>query len=92
MHVRLLGTAAGGGSPQWNRGCHNCHGVRTVTVPARPRTQSSVAVSADGRAWFLLNASPDLRSQVEAFPPLWPQAGERGSGIRGVLHEASGQG
>ena len=87
MRVRLLGTAAGGGFPQWNCGCRNCRGVRAGTLRAEPRTQSCVAVSADGRRWFLVNASPDVRAQVESFPPLWPAegAGVRGSGIEGVL-------
>jgi pyrroloquinoline quinone biosynthesis protein B len=60
--------------------------VRNATRPARPRTQSCAAVSADGRRWFLINASPDLRVQIEAFAPLRPAEGvRRGSGIEGVL-------
>ncbi len=85
MHVRLLGTAAGGGFPQWNCGCLNCEGVRRGTVRARPRTQSCVAVSADGRRWFLLNASPDVRVQIESFAPLLPYGTIRGSAIQGIL-------
>ena len=85
MRVRLLGTAAGGGFPQWNCNCPNCRGVRSGTIRARPRTQSSVALSADGARWFVLNASPDLRQQIESFAPLWPLAGVRGTGIGGVL-------
>jgi pyrroloquinoline quinone biosynthesis protein B len=85
MRVRLLGTAAGGGFPQWNCRCTNCRGVRAGTLPASPRTQSSVAVSADERSWFLLNASPDVRAQIESFAPLLPGAGIRGTGIAGVL-------
>jgi pyrroloquinoline quinone biosynthesis protein B len=86
MRVRLLGTAAGGGFPQWNCGCANCRGVRAGTLRATPRTQSCVAVSADGVRWFLVNASPDVARQLESFPPLLPPAGcARGSGVAGVL-------
>jgi pyrroloquinoline quinone biosynthesis protein B len=85
MHVRLLGTAAGGGFPQWNCGCLNCEGVRRGTIRARPRTQSCAAVSADGRRWFLLNASPDVRVQIESFAPLLPRGTVRGTGIQGIL-------
>lgn len=84
MRVRLLGTAAGGGFPQWNCGCPNCRGVREKAIDAEPRTQASCAVSLDGRRWFLLHASPDVRAQIESFPPLWPTAG-RASPIAGVL-------
>jgi pyrroloquinoline quinone biosynthesis protein B len=70
MHVRILGSAAGGGVPQWNCHCSNCTAARAGSVAVRPRTQSSVAVSADGHAWFLLNVSPDIRQQILAFPPL----------------------
>jgi pyrroloquinoline quinone biosynthesis protein B len=85
MHVRLLGTAAGGGFPQWNCGCLNCEGVRRGTIPARPRTQSCAAISADGRRWFLLNASPDIRVQIESFEPLLPRGTVRGTTIQGIL-------
>src|SRR5579862_78659 len=86
MRVRLLGTAAGGGFPQWNCNCVNCRSVRAGLHGARPRTQSCAAVSADGSGWFLLNASPDVRQQIEAFPPLLPPIGaQRGTGIEGVL-------
>ncbi len=84
MLLRVLGSAAGGGFPQWNCGCPGCRAVRTGSRPARPRTQSSVAVSADGRRWFLLNASPDVRGQIEAFPPLHPH-GDRATPLRAVL-------
>ena len=73
MWLRVLGSAAGGGSPQWNCGCAVCTAVRTGAV--RPRTQSSIAVSLDRRRWFLINASPDLHTQIEAFPDLHPQEG-----------------
>src|SRR6185369_26314 len=86
MHVRILGSAAGGGVPQWNCRCRNCAAVRAGSSDVRPRTQSSVAVSADGRAWFLLNISPDVRQQVIAFPDLGPREGEqRGSAIAGCV-------
>lgn len=85
MHVRLLGTAAGGGFPQWNCGCLNCDGIRRDTIKARSRTQSCAAVSADGRRWFLLNASPDIRIQIESFVPLQPHGTVRGTGIQGIL-------
>lgn len=82
MWLRVLGSAAGGGLPQWNCTCPTCGAAREGRC--RPRSQSSVAVSADRRAWFLLNASPDLAAQVEGFPALHPQ-GDRTTPIRGVL-------
>ena len=84
MWLRILGSAAGGGFPQWNCGCPGCRAVRTGSRPCRPRTQSSVAVSADYRQWFLFNASPDIRIQIEAFPALRPHA-ERTTPLRAVL-------
>jgi pyrroloquinoline quinone biosynthesis protein B len=83
MHVRLLGTAAGGGFPQWNCRCLNCQHARAGT--ASPRMQTSVAVSADGKHWFLLNASPDVRAQIESFPPLLPSRCVRGTAIDGIF-------
>ncbi len=80
----MLGTAAGGGLPQWNCACGNCQLARAGKIPAR--TQSSVAVSADGRGWYLVNASPDLRAQIESFSPLQPSGNQaRHSPIEGVL-------
>jgi len=73
LYLRVLGSAAGGGSPQWNCGCANCIAVRAGHAALRPRTQASAAVSADGQHWFLLNASPDVRAQIEAFPALHPR-------------------
>jgi pyrroloquinoline quinone biosynthesis protein B len=73
MLVRVLGSAAGGGFPQWNCGCPNCSGVRSGTLRATPRTHESVAISADGESWFLLNASPEIRSQIEGFSGLHPK-------------------
>jgi pyrroloquinoline quinone biosynthesis protein B len=89
MQVRVLGSAAGGGFPQWNCNCANCHGVRTGTIPARPRLQCSVSLSGDGGRWFLLHASPDVRLQIESFPPLLPAGGVRGTGVAGVLLTAA---
>ena len=74
MQIRVLGAAAGGGFPQWNCGCPNCRELRAGTLDARPRTQESVALSADGERWVLLNASPEIRSQIENFAPLHPRA------------------
>ncbi len=68
MHIRLLGTAAGGGFPQWNCWCPGCRLARHNPEAAVPRTQSSAAVSRDGDRWFLLNASPDVREQLRCLP------------------------
>ena len=73
MIVRILGSAAGGGFPQWNCACLNCRGVREGLINARPRTQESVCLSADDADWFLIDASPDIRSQIESFGPLHPK-------------------
>jgi len=84
MLIRVLGSAAGGGFPQWNCGCENCRGLRAGGLRARARTQESVAVSADGDQWFLINCSPEIRSQIESFPPLHPR-GPRHSPIAAIL-------
>jgi pyrroloquinoline quinone biosynthesis protein B len=83
VRVKVLGSAAGGGFPQWNCNCRNCAGVRAGNVRARPRSQSSIAVSDDGGRWVLLNASPDVLAQIRATPELQPRA-LRGSGIAAV--------
>jgi len=84
MKIQLLGTAAGGGVPQWNCTCRVCSASRAGRIPSR--TQSCAAVSADGEQWFLLNASPDLQAQIESFPPLQPHSTSlRNSPIQGVL-------
>jgi pyrroloquinoline quinone biosynthesis protein B len=85
MWVHILGSAAGGGFPQWNCSCPNCRGVRTGLLPCRRRTQSSIVISGDYQHWFLFNASPDIRSQIDACPPLWPQGDVRHTPIQGVL-------
>jgi pyrroloquinoline quinone biosynthesis protein B len=82
--IRVLGSAAGGGFPQWNCGCPNCAGVRRGSIAAQPRTQESVAISADGAAWFLLNASPEIRQQLASFPPLHPRA-QRDTPVSGIV-------
>ena len=85
MHVKILGSAAGGGFPQWNCGCRNCSLLRAGKFNGKARTQTEVAVSEDGRSWFLLGASPDLRSQIEATRELHPRDGVRRSPIAGVV-------
>ncbi len=86
MKIRVLGSAAGGGFPQWNCNCRNCAGVRTGTVRARARTQSSIAVrGVDPAAWALVNASPDVLAQLKSTPELQPARALRDTGIRGVV-------
>ncbi|MDO6585329.1 pyrroloquinoline quinone biosynthesis protein PqqB [Salipiger sp. 1_MG-2023] len=70
IRARILGAAAGGGLPQWNCGCPNCNAARAGEIP--PQTQSSLAVSANGTDWAILNASPDIRAQLAATPELHP--------------------
>ncbi len=82
MIVRVLGSAAGGGVPEWNCACGNCQDARAGKAPRR--TQSSLAVSAEGERWLLLNCSPDVAEQIEAFPPLHPKQ-SRGTPIDGML-------
>ncbi|MNK79881.1 Coenzyme PQQ synthesis protein B [compost metagenome] len=85
MKILVLGSGAGGGFPQWNCNCRLCAGQRSGQVRATPRTQSSIAVSADGERWILLNASPDLGAQLRASPALWPRHGLRHSPIEAVV-------
>lgn len=85
MHIHVLGAAAGGGFPQWNCNCRLCHGVRNGTVNAKPRTQSSIALSGDDENWLLCNASPDVLTQLRAFPQLQPARAPRDTAIRAVL-------
>src|SRR5580704_17631650 len=85
MRIEILGSAAGVGFPQWNCNCENCRCIRTGTFRGKSRTQTQVAVSDDGRTWFLLNASPDLRMQIERTPALQPSRAVRDSPITGVL-------
>ncbi|MEU0742895.1 pyrroloquinoline quinone biosynthesis protein PqqB [Streptomyces sp. NPDC006134] len=83
MKVILLGTAAGGGFPQWNCACALCARCHRGELPAR--SQECVAVSGNGRDWWLLNASPDIRTQLLAAPALAPGPGPRDTPVRGVL-------
>lgn len=85
MQILVLGSAAGGGFPQWNCNCANCRRARAGDPAAPSRTQSSLAVSADGERWLLLNASPDLRQQIGANPALHPRRGARHSPISAVV-------
>jgi pyrroloquinoline quinone biosynthesis protein B len=85
VRVHILGSAAGGGFPQWNCNCLNCCGLRTGLLRAKARTQCSVAISASGSRWSLLNASPDLRTQILSFSDLLPKSLPRGSAIDAVL-------
>ena len=85
MRIKVLGSAAGGGFPQWNCICSNCSALRAGTLKSRPRTQAQVAVSPDPSRWFLLNASPDLRQQILSTPELNPASDARGTPISTVL-------
>jgi pyrroloquinoline quinone biosynthesis protein B len=87
MIIKVLGSAAGGGFPQWNCNCRNCVAVRAGAPGYKARNQSSLAVSRDGENWVLLNASPDLRQQIAATPELWanPKFGHRHSPIKSVV-------
>lgn len=81
----VLGAAAGGGFPQWNCRCPVCQLAWDGDPRVKPRNQASLAVSADGCNWVLLNASPDLRAQIRAIPALQPRAAPRGSPIAAVV-------
>jgi len=85
MRVKVLGSAAGGGFPQWNCACAQCIGVRSGTLKAHPRTQTQAAISTDGSSWFLLNASPDLRQQILSSADFVPPAGSRNTPINAVV-------
>ena len=84
MKIRVLGSAAGGGFPQWNCNCPNCAGFRAGTLDARARTQSSIAV-ASGASWVLVNASPDVLAQLRANPDLQPGRAIRDSAIVAIV-------
>lgn len=84
LRMLVLGAAAGGGVPQWNCNCTGCEAARTAKGQVVASTQASVAVSADGIYWFLINASPDLRDQIAAQPKLHPR-GLRQTPIAGVV-------
>ena len=85
MRIIVIGSAAGGGFPQWNCRCPTCRLAWAGDPRVSARTQSSLAVSADGRSWILVNASPDLRQQILATPALHPRDGSRHSPIRAVV-------
>jgi len=85
MRAIVLGAAAGGAFPQWNSNGPACRRARSGDPLAKPRTQASIAISADGESWTLLTASPDLRQQIEQTPALHPQYGQRSSPIAAVV-------
>jgi len=85
MFIQILGSAAGGGFPQWNCNCTNCAGLRAGTLRGQARTQSSIAISDNGVDWILCNASPDIRAQLEAFPALQPARKPRDSAIGAII-------
>jgi pyrroloquinoline quinone biosynthesis protein B len=85
MQIRVLGSAAGGGFPQWNCNCRNCDGFRKGTLKGSARTQSSIAISQDGQHWILCNASPDIRAQLASFEAMQPARALRDTGIESIL-------
>lgn len=85
MFVQILGSAAGGGFPQWNCNCVNCAGFRDGSLRAQARTQSSIALSDDGVNWVLCNASPDIRTQLQGFAPMQPGRALRDTGISAII-------
>mgnify|MGYP003114377698 FL=1 len=85
MRVHVLGSAAGGGFPQWNCNCPNCDGLRKGTIKATARTQSSIAVSSDNINWLLFNTSPDILTEFKEFPELQPGRAIRDTAIRGIV-------
>jgi pyrroloquinoline quinone biosynthesis protein B len=85
MKIRVLGASAGGGFPQWNCNCPNCDGVRKGKIKAKPRTQSSIAISENNLDWILFNASPDVLAQIKAFPALQPARSIRDTAIKAII-------
>jgi|SRR5271168_2866380 len=86
MRLKILGSAAGGGFPQWNCGCPNCSGLRAGTLHSKSRTQTQIAFSPIPEVWFLVGASPDLRSQITMVPEFAPDPRNPGrSPIAGVF-------
>lgn len=85
MIVKVLGSAAGGGFPQWNCACRNCQGIRSGRLRSKPRTQAQVAILGSGSGWVLVNASPDLRQQILAAAELAPTRFPRSTGISTVI-------
>lgn len=85
MFIHVLGSAAGGGFPQWNCNCHMCHGLRSGRIKATPRTQSSIAITGDDENWVIINTSPDILGQISAFPALQPARARRDTAIRAIV-------
>jgi pyrroloquinoline quinone biosynthesis protein B len=85
MKIVILGSAAGGGFPQWNCNTARSKAAREGVLRAKHRTQTSIAVSADGERWLLINASPDFRQQVLQTRALWPKTGLRDTPIKAAL-------
>ena len=85
IRVLVLGAAAGGGFPQWNSNSEACRRARLRDRTAQPASQASIALTSDSKHWFIINASPDLREQINDNPPLHPQEGLRSSPIVGVV-------
>ena len=85
MRIHVLGSAAGGGFPQWNCNCPNCHACRSGSPHLLARTQSSIAISGDDANWVLFNASPDILQQIKCFPQLQPARSLRDTAIRAVF-------
>ncbi|GBQ60170.1 pyrroloquinoline quinone biosynthesis protein PqqB [Komagataeibacter swingsii] len=85
IDIIVLGAAAGGGFPQWNSNAPGCRRARAGDPAALPRTQASIAISGDGKNWFVVNASPDLRTQINQTPALHPSAALRSTPIAGVI-------
>jgi pyrroloquinoline quinone biosynthesis protein B len=85
VHLRVLGTAAGGGYPQWNCACRLCKQARSQSSYTKPRLHASIALSADNKSWYLVNATPDVHEQVDSCAALHPGPGLRDSPVKGVL-------
>ncbi len=85
MMIRILGSAAGGGFPQWNCNCKNCDGLRHKRINALPRMQSSIAISDNGLKWIIINASPDIHQQLKLFDDFQPGSTIRDSAIKAVI-------
>lgn len=85
MFIKVLGSAAGGGFPQWNCNCTNCQGIRSGTLKGTRRTQSSIIISDNGEDWVLCNASPDISQQIAQTPELNKKGVLRGTAIGGIV-------
>jgi pyrroloquinoline quinone biosynthesis protein B len=87
VRIKVLGAAAGGGLPQWNCACENCSALRRGSSHIQPRTQSQLAITAGEDGWFLINASPDLREQLNRTSEIHPDpaTGLRNTPVEGVI-------